>query len=192
MKSFLHSLFQYAGKRDKLRASLPAQTVIQGQSADNREALLNSRCPLSEWKSCIGFPRADKLADSRILCRMRAEQAVSVRSGLKYQSAGRERTGTCRTVISSEAKRSREISQHRVPPLQWPQSIESNAGSFPRMELGEALRNTDTQISTLFYRLTSPVSLSLPPQTSNLKPLLPIYHLSSIVYRLPSPPFNFR
>ena|GEM_PF-4465713 len=106
MKSFLHSLFQYAGKRDKLRASLPAQTVIRGRSADNRKALLNSRCPLSEWKFCIGFPRADKLADSRILCRMRAEQAVSVRNGHKYQSAGRERTGTCRTVISSGAPKS--------------------------------------------------------------------------------------
>ncbi len=98
MKSFLHSLFHDAGKRDKLRASLPAQTVIRGRSADNRKALLNSRCPLSEWKFCIGFPRADKLADSRILCRMRAEQAVSDRSSHKYQSAGRERTGTCRTV----------------------------------------------------------------------------------------------
>ena len=152
MKSFLHSLFHDAGKRDKLCASLPAQTVIRGRSADNRKALLNSRCPLSEWKFCIGFPRADKLADSRILCRMRAEQAVSVRSGHKYQPAGRERTGTCRTVISSAAKRSREISQHCVPPLQWPQSIERNAGSFLRMELGEALRNTETQISS--FRLT--------------------------------------
>ena len=185
------------------------------------------------------------MADSRILCRMRAEQAVSARSGHKYQSAGRERTGTCRTVISSAAKRSREISQHRVSPLQWPQSIERNAGSFPRwqsciglpsraklalrraamriiiiltlvhpmapqgatrikkgfpfvcptgMELGEALRNTDTQISTLFYRLTSPVSLSLPPQIPNLKPQTSSSHLSSIIYRLPSPPppFNFR
>ena len=108
---------------------------------------------------------------------MRAEQAVSARSGHKYQSAGRERTGTCRTVISSAAKRSREISPHHAVPFQWPHSIERNAGSFPGMELGEALRNTDTQISnlkpqisTLFYRLTSPVSLSLPPQTSNLPP----------------------
>ena len=132
MKSFLHSLFQYAGKRDKLRAYLPAQTVIRGRSADNREALLNSRCPLSEWKFCIGFPRADKLADSRILCRMRAEQAVSVRGGLKYQSAGREHSGTCRTVISSEAPKSPTT---MLPPLQWPHSIERNAGSLPRKEL---------------------------------------------------------
>ena len=136
MKSFLHSLLQYARKRDKLHASLPAQTVIRGRSADNREALLNSRCPLSEWKFCIGFPRADKLADSRILCRMRAEQAVSDRSSHKYQSAGREHSGTCRTVISSNP----EISHHHATPLQWPHSIERNTGSFPRKELGEALR----------------------------------------------------
>ena len=38
------------------------------------------------------------MADSRILCRMRAVQAASVRSGHKYQSAGREINGTCRIV----------------------------------------------------------------------------------------------
>ena len=38
------------------------------------------------------------MADSRILCRMRAEQAVSDRSAHKYQSAGREHYGTCRIV----------------------------------------------------------------------------------------------
>ena len=86
-----------------LRAMEPRPpTVIRGRSADNRKAPLNFSFPLEGKchvvaKGCtrVSIPMkltivllGPTLADSRILCRIRAVRIVSERSAGKYQSAG--------------------------------------------------------------------------------------------------------
>ena len=53
-------------------------------------------------------------------------------------------------VISSAAKRSREISYRHASPLHWPHSIERNAGSSFWKELGGALRNTEINFQKFY------------------------------------------
>ncbi len=88
---------QAVGQQCLTTLSLLPSTVIRGRSADNRKALLNSRCPLRghrvyEGKNANVAPlllyAGPTLADLRILGRMRTVRGTVEPNTIKYQSAG--------------------------------------------------------------------------------------------------------
>ena len=96
---------QAVGQQCLTTLSLLPSTVIRGRSADNRKALLNSRCPLRghrvyEVKDDNVAPfllyAGPTSADLETLCRVSTKRRISVQDDsesiiVKYRSAGRSR-----------------------------------------------------------------------------------------------------